>query len=53
MKKNTRNNKENKENIKENNINNSFSYGKYLINNPKSTKEERIEAIKKFYQGKK
>jgi len=43
----------NKENLKKRNINNSFSYGKYLVDNPKATKDERIKAIHKFYQDKK
>tara|TARA_A100001015_G_C14722817_1_gene606600 strand:+ start:643 stop:786 length:144 start_codon:yes stop_codon:yes gene_type:complete len=30
------------------NKNKSFSYGKFLKNNPNATRKERIEAIKKF-----
>jgi hypothetical protein len=26
----------------------SFSYGKFILNNPDSTKEERRKAVKKF-----
>lgn len=36
-----------------NNTNNKyFSYGEFLLKNPNATKEERREAIKKFYLNK-
>ena len=31
------------------NINKNFSYGKFILENPKATKKERQEAVKKFY----
>lgn len=29
---------------------NSFSYGKFLLENPTATRKERIEAIQLFYK---
>ena len=29
-----------------------FSYGQFMMDNPKATKKERLEAVKKYYNSK-